>query len=189
VVGDGGIRAQGHESLCVGPRQRVAAACELARHDRASWLGAHGFAQVHDHATFLLPAAHSGTQVGTLGASLQFAGDVDRVGVWLYTHNGTQYLNVLDAQQHVLGSLAADPRRADASFFDFVGLRSDSHDIRYVVIANKDLSADPHWDVGGLTTFYDDLMFFAPSTVPEPQAAALLLAGLLLVGARAARRR
>jgi len=30
---------------------------------------------------------------------------------------------------------------------------------------------------------------FAPSTVPEPQAAALLLAGLLLVGARAARRR
>lgn len=149
----------------------------------AQVLGAQGFAKTQHHAMFLLPGALSGKSVGFMGASIEFAGGVDRVGVWLYKHNGAQFLSALDASQNVLQTVSADAASTDSSFFDFVGLRSDSRDIRYVVIANKDLSLDADWNVTGPTTFFDDLVYSPVVAVPEPQTWMLLMLCLALMGA------
>lgn len=151
--------------------------------------GAQGSAMAAPHGWFGLPQAVSGERVGFMGASLAFAGGVDRVGVWLYKGNGTQYLNVLDAQQQVLGSLAVDVASTDSAGFDFVGLRSDRRDIRYVVISNEDLSAQPAWSGTGYAAFYDDLMFTPITAVPEPATWAMLALCLGLMGVVVRRRR
>jgi hypothetical protein len=89
----------------------------------------------------------------------------------------------------VLLTVGADAGSADSEFYDFVGIRSASRDIRFVVISNKNLSLDANWDPTGLTPFYDDLMFTPIPAVPEPQTWVLMLASLVLVGAMVRRKR
>jgi hypothetical protein len=154
----------------------------------ATVLGERGYAKTLHHAMFLLPGAVSGQRVGFMGASIEFAAGVDRVGVWLYKHNGAQFLTALDAGQNVLQTVAADAASTDSPFYDFVGLRSDARDIRYVVIANKDLALDAAWDIDGQASFYDDLVYSPITAVPEPQTWMLLLLCLALMGAIVRRR-
>jgi hypothetical protein len=154
--------------------------------------GAQGNATVQSPLMFLVPGAVSGEHVGYVAASIEFTGGVDRVGVWLYKGNGPQYLSLLDADQNVLFSAAQNPLSTDSAFYDFVGAVSDGKDIRYVVLSNKDLSASADWDTGGLSTFYDDLVFspIVPAApVPEPETNALMLAGLAVLGVMLRRRR
>lgn len=148
----------------------------------ATVLGAQGSAAALDHSMFGLDAAISGTKIGFMGASIRFAAGVDRVGVWLYQGNGTQYLSALDADQNVLLTLPADAATSQLSSFGFVGMQSDTRDIRYVVISNKDLAADPQWSPTGYTSFYDDLMFTPIAAVPEPQTWLMLAMCLALMG-------
>ena len=152
-------------------------------------LGAQGSAAALDYAMFGLGGAVSGDKVGFMAASIRFAADVDRVGVWLYQGNGTQYLTALDADQNVLLTLSGDAPLERTSFYGFVGMKSDVRDIRYVVISNKDLSADPQWTATGYTAFYDDLMFSPIAAVPEPQTWVLMVVCLALMGLAVRRRR
>lgn len=150
-------------------------------------LGTSGSPMVMDFNMFLLPGTVSGGQLVSMGASIEFAGDVDRVGAWLYKGNGQHYLSALDASQNVLLTVAASAASGDSEHFDFVGIQSDSRNIRYVVISNKDLSANPQWDLNGHNTFFDDLMFSPPITasitaVPEPKTWVLMLLSLALIG-------
>lgn len=150
-------------------------------------LGASGSPMAMDFNMFMLPGAVSGSQLVSMGASIEFAGDVDRVGAWLYKDNGQHYLSALDASQNVLLTVAASAASGDSAHFDFVGIQSDSRNIRYVVISNKDLSVSPQWDLNGYNTFFDDLMFSSPITasitpVPEPQTWLLMLVSLALIG-------
>jgi hypothetical protein len=103
----------------------------------------------------------------------------------IYRFNGEQFLTALDAAQNVLLTVALDSSSSDSATHDFVGIQSDTANIRYVVIANDNLSVDPNWGVGGLTTFFDDFTFEAIAA-PEPSALALL--GLGLLGLAAVRR-
>ena len=155
----------------------------------ASVSGAQANAMTQNADTFLLPGAVSGTHIAYGGASISFAAGVDRVGVWLYKGNGQHYLTALDAAQNVLLTVAADLGSPDSEFYDFVGIASDAKNIRYVVISNKNLSADPVWDVNGMTTFYDDLRFTPIAAVPEPQTWVLMLSSLALIGVAVQRRR
>jgi hypothetical protein len=152
-------------------------------------LGAQGSAAALDHAMFGLAGTVSGDKIGFMAASIQFAAGVDRVGVWLYQGNGTQYLTALDADQNVLLSLSGDDALDRTSFYGFVGMHSDARDIRYLVISNKDLSVDPQWTATGYTAFYDDLMFSPIAAVPEPQTWVLMMVCLALMGLAVRRRR
>lgn len=146
-------------------------------------LGTSGTPMAMNFNMFLLPGSVSGSQLVSMGATIEFAGDVDRVGAWLYKANGQHYLTALDASQNVLLTVAASAASTDSAYFDFVGIQSDSRNIRYVVIANKDLSANPQWDLNGHNTFFDDLTFSPPVTpVPEPQTWLLMLVSLALIG-------
>lgn len=148
----------------------------------AEVLGASGTPKAQNFNMFLLPGSVSGNQLGSMGATIEFAAGVDRVGVWLYKHNGQQYLTALDASQNVLLSVADNAGSADSPYFDFVGIRSDSKNIRYVVISNKDLSVNPQWNVDGYATFFDDLQFTPITAVPEPTTWLLMLVSLVLMG-------
>jgi hypothetical protein len=148
----------------------------------ATVAGAPGFAQVHSAASFMLPGAMSGGQIGLMGASIQFAAGVDRVGVWLYKNNGQQYLTALDAAQNVLFSVGSNTGSADSDHFDFVGIASDTRNIRYAVISNKDLALTSSWSVGGATSIYDNLMFTPVVAVPEPGTWLSLSLGLAAMG-------
>jgi hypothetical protein len=158
----------------------------------ATVLGTQGSAAALDHAMFGLDGAISGTKIGFMGASIRFAADVDRVGVWLYQGNGMQYLSALDADQNVLLTLSAADALEQHASFGFVGMQSDARDIRYVVISNKDLAVDPNWSPTGYTSFYDDLMFTpisAVPAVPEPQTWLMLAMCLALMGLIVRRKR
>lgn len=79
----------------------------------------------------------------------------DRVGAWRYKNNGQQYLTALDANQNVLLTVAQNASSTDSTFYDFVGIKSDAFDIKYIAITNDGLSVDPNWGVSGPTTFFD----------------------------------
>lgn len=151
----------------------------------ASVLGSQGFAMALDHAMLGLPSSVSGQNVAYMGATIEFAGGVDRVGAWLYNRNGAQYLTALDAAQNVLLTVSAG---AGSAPFEFVGVRSDARDIRYVVIGNKNLSQSLDWNVDGHAAFYDNLSFSPIPAVPEPQTWLLMLFCLALIGAVVRRR-
>jgi hypothetical protein len=155
----------------------------------AAVLGSHGNAMTLPYEMFGLSGAVSGQQVGLMGATIEFAAGIDRVGVWLYKGNGAQYLTALDAQQNVLLSLGADAGSGDSPYYDFVGMQSDARDIRFVVISNKDLAADSRWSTSGHAAFYDNLMFSPIAAVPEPQTWVLMLLCLALMGVIVRRRR
>jgi hypothetical protein len=121
------------------------------------------------------------------GASIQFAAGVDRVGAWIFKSNGRQYLTALDANMNVLLTVAHNSLSTDSANYDFVGIASSGANIAYVVIANDDLSVNSNWNIGGFTTFFDDLTFGAQQEIPEPASATLL--GLGLLGLAAARRK
>jgi hypothetical protein len=154
----------------------------------ASVLGSQANARTQNAGLFLLPGTVSGADMAYGGASIAFTGGVDHVGVWLYKGNGQHYLTALDGAQNVLLTVAEDLASSDSAFYDFVGVASDTKNIRYVVISNKNLSDDPTWDVNGMTTFYDDLVFSPIAAVPEPQTWVLMLLSLALVGITVRRR-
>lgn len=143
--------------------------------------GASGHSRVQPAAMYLLDGSISGTQVAADGASIEFTSTVGRVGAWLYKGNGQQYLSVLDASQNVLFTVAADATSQDSPFYDFVGIASDSNDIKFAVISNKNLWADPQWDIAGPTTFFDDFTFAPVTAVPEPGTYSMILASLVMM--------
>lgn len=148
----------------------------------ATVLGAQGQARIYSSVP-----AHSGANTVFLGGSIQFTSAVDRVGAWIYKSNGTQYLTALDANMNVLMSVAQNTSSMDSANYDFVGIASNSFNIAYVVISNKNLSLNPNWDIGGATTFFDDFTFGGQQAVPEPATPALL--GLGILGLLALRRK